>query len=306
MKGVDNNIYLKAGYISAETILGTYYQDFTPAITHIGNGIFSHFDENGIPFLGSKENPNYAPVLIIQYGIVCHDFILRGEDIDANKQRMNTCLTWLEQNKTSFHDSIVWRSKATKQQYDLPQGWISGMYQGQAISLYLRVHQLLGKEEYLETAKLIFNSFQYGYEEGGFKRIDENGYLWFEEYPTSIPSYVLNGFIYSIFGIYDFYRVTKDEKALALWNECLDTLKTNLHKYDVWYWSVYDQLKEQLVSYYYQKNVHVPLMHIMYQLTGDEVYNYYAMKWEKSLNNPIHRTITKIMYRIQPRLKKLK
>ena len=46
--------------------------------------------------------------------------------------------------------------------------------------------------------------------------------------------------------------------------------------------------REELVSYYYQKNVHTPLMEIMYQLTGKEVFQFYAQKWMKNLNNPFH------------------
>ncbi|HRO75147.1 MAG TPA: D-glucuronyl C5-epimerase family protein [Crocinitomicaceae bacterium] len=304
MKGVDNSLHLGVGHIAHNTNLGGYYQNITPAITHVLRGEFATLDENGIPYLGSKNAKHYSPVLIIQYGLMAHDLLKENKEKELNEQRFITCINWLEGNKHVFNDGIVWRSVSNKQ-YNLPDGWVSGMYQGQAISIYLRAYQHFQNESYLETAKLIFNSFKYDYSEGGFKRIDENGHLWFEEYPTNPPSFVLNGYIYSILGIYDFYRVTQDGKALDLWNECVTTLEKNLHKYDVWYWSVYDQSKKQLVSYYYQKNVHVPLMQIMYQLTEKDIFNKYAIKWEKSLNNSFHRFITQIMYRIQPRIKKL-
>lgn len=304
MKGIENEIYLGVGNVSNAPILGKYYQDISPAIVHINNGIFAQLDENGVPFL--KDNGrNYAPVLIIQYALMCYDLLLDGKDVYSNTDKLKTCLGWLDQNKEVWKDSVVWRSLENKQ-YGLNQGWISGMYQGQAISLYLRAYQLFNEEDYLHTAHLIFKSFQYDYEEGGFKRIDEHGCIWFEEYPSEKPSYVLNGYIYSILGIYDLYRVTKNEEVLNLWNNCLTTLKVNLHKYDVWYWSVYDQLKEELVSYYYQKNVHIPLMKIMYQITEDDIYKTYAIKWEKSLNNFFHGFFVKIMYRVKPRLKKMK
>jgi len=105
-------------------------------------------------------------------------------------------------------------------------------------------------------------------------------------------------------GLYDLYRVTGRQDVKADWDNCVHTLCVNLKKYDVWYWSVYDQLKVELVSYYYQKNVHTPLMEIMFGLTGKDLFNFYAKKWKRNLNNPIHRFITKIMYRIRPRIKK--
>lgn len=304
MKGIENQIYLGVGYVSDATILGKYYQDISPAIVHINKGVFAQLDEIGVPFL-EDNGRNYAPVLIIQYALMCHDLLLSGENIEANTNKIKICLNWLEQNKEVWEDSVVWRSIANKQ-YDLEEGWISGMYQGQAISLYLRAYQLFNEDAYLETAQLIYNSFKYDYKDGGFKRIDEHGCIWFEEYPSKKPSYVLNGYIYAILGIYDLYRVTKNEDVRILWNECLNTLKVNLHKYDVWYWSVYDQLKEELVSVYYQKNVHIPLMEIMYLITNEDFYRTYAVKWEKNLRSSFHSLVVKIMYRVKPRLKRIK
>ncbi|NLA25409.1 MAG: hypothetical protein GX879_10635 [Bacteroidales bacterium] len=305
MKGVDNSLNLGVGHISHDEFLGKYYQNISPAIVHVQRGIFAKFDENGIPHTYHSNRINYSPVLIIQYAIMCHDLYLNGKNTEENKANILNIMNWLDKNSEVFKDAIVWRSIANEQ-YNLPEGWVSGMYQGQALSLYLRAYQLFEDEKYLNTALKVFNSFKYDYSEGGFKRVDKHNCIWFEEYPTPEPSYVLNGFIYAIWGIYDLYRVTKSHEAKELWDSCVNTLEVNLHKYDAWYWSVYDQLKEQLVSYYYQKNVHIPIMQVMYELTEKEIFNKYAIKWEKNLNNSFHRFITQIMYRVKPRLKKLR
>jgi heparosan-N-sulfate-glucuronate 5-epimerase len=305
MAGVNNSLTLGVGNISNNEFLGKYYQNISPAIVHITDGIFANLDAEGIPYCINGKEKTYSIVAVIQYGLMCYDLFLQDIDVLKNRNSFQNCINWLEQNKNNFKDSVVWRSEA-RDYYNLPEGWISGMYQGQAISIYLRAYQLFGEASYLDTAEKIYNSFKYDYNEGGFKRIDNQGCIWFEEYPSSTPSYVLNGYIYAIFGIYDLYRVSKRDDVKELWESCVHTIEVNLPKYDVWYWSVYDQLKEQLVSFYYQKNVHIPLMKIMYLLTEKEIFNKYAIKWEHNLNNPIHRFITKIMYRIQPRIKKLK
>lgn len=300
---IDNSIKLGVGYISWDKDLGKYYQDFTPAINHIEKEEYSLFDEERVPYLKMRGLKIYSPIVIIQYGLMSFDLYCDKKE-EKDLIVLKRMLLWLEENKSTFKDSIVWRS-SSNQQYNLPDGWVSGMYQGQAISLYLRAYQLFNNITYLETAKKIYNSFKYDFNEGGFKRIDEFGCIWFEEYPTTKPSYVLNGFIYSMLGILDYHRVTGDESAKALWNSCVNTLKINLGKYDVWYWSVYDQLKEQLVSYYYQKNVHIPLMQIMFELTNEAIFDKYALKWDRNLKNPLHLLFVKLMYRVQPRLKKL-
>jgi len=305
MAGIVESLNLGVGNTSIERNLGAYYQDISPAIVHLTDGVFGDIDKEGIPYTIRGKAKNYTPIATIQYGLMLFDLISKNCDTENNKNKLLSCINWLDERQEIFKDSIVWGT-IKNVQYNLPEGWVSGMSQGQAISLYLRAYQLFEEEKYLETAKKIFNSFKYDYKDGGFKRIDNNGFIWFEEYPTSKPSYVLNGFIYSIWGILDLYRVTNKQDAKELWESCVGTLIANLHKYDIWYWSIYDQLKEQLVSYYYQKNVHIPIIKIMYELTGKEVFNKYAIKWEKNLNNPAHRIITKIMYRVQPRIKKFK
>ncbi len=306
MAGVDNDIVLGVGEIAFDNKLRGYYQDIAPSLVHIENGVFARLDENGIPFCVEGENKRYYYIVtIIQYAMICYEFIVKDIEVESYTQKFLRCINWLDNKKELFNDSYVFRSFRNNQ-YNLPDGWISGMYQGQAISLYLRAYLLTGDQKYFDTVGKIFNSFNIDYEEGGFKRIDKEGNIWFEEYPTEKPSYVLNGFIYSMFGLMDYYRISNRQDVKEVWDNCVKTLENNLQRYDVWYWSVYDQGKKQLVSYYYQKNVHIPLMQIMYRLTGKEIFNRYAIKWEKNLNNPFHRFLTKIMYRIQPRLVKIK
>ncbi len=300
---VNNSINLPKGNVSLDEFLGGYYQDFSQAICHTENGLFGEIDEKGIPFIYEGTKKNYSVVYIIQYCLIQYEFLLKDESNESIKDTILNCLNWLDDNAVISHGCKVWRSEKNTH-YNLEKGWISSMYQGQAISLYLRAFQLFNNAKYLDNAKQIYDFFEVDYKDGGVKRIDENGYLWFEEYPTDPPSYVLNGYIYTIFGILDYYRVTKDEHALITYNKCIDTLKANLHKYDVWYWSVYDQKKEELVSYYYQKNVHIPLMEIMYALTKDALFDKYGKKWKKNLDSRLCRFVVFFMYRIKPRLKK--
>lgn len=304
MRGIENSIVLGVGNISLEKQLGLYYQDTTPAVVHINKGIFAALDKDGIPFINHNNRSYYAPITVIQYAIMQYDFYTRGVNPDEAKKIFLNCVNWLENKSEPFKDTIIIRHEYYEQ-YDIAEGWVSGMVQGQLISVFLRAYQLEDKEKYLDISHKVFNSFYLEYEEGGFKRIDENGCLWFEEYPTATPSYVLNGFIYAMFGILDYYRVTGNIEAKNMWDSCVVTLERNLYKYDVWYWSMYDQLKKQLVSYYYQKNVHIPLMKIMHQLTGNDMFHRYAVKWQKNLDNNFHYFVTKVMYRVKPRIKKV-
>lgn len=61
--------------------------------------------------------------------------------------------------------------------------------------------------------------------------IDATGHLWFEEYPMEAPTKVLNGFIFTIFGIYDYYQVTHQTEAKDLLQGGLTTVKDYVAPY---------------------------------------------------------------------------
>jgi len=88
----------------------------------------------------------------------------------------------------------------------------------------------------MQLAEKVINSFNLEYTSGGVMHQDENGDYWYLEYPANPPAFVLNGFIFGLFGIYDYYRMTNSEKAYNYFKRGIKTLKNNLHKYDMGYW----------------------------------------------------------------------
>jgi hypothetical protein len=49
--------------------------------------------------------------------------------------------------------------------------------------------------------------------------------LWLEEYPSSRPSHVLNGFNFALFGLYDYERLARDPAAHQLLEGALSTMR---------------------------------------------------------------------------------
>lgn len=306
MKKPSHNINLPVGNVSLDRNLGKYYQDFSQAMAHFDENYFGQFDTEGLPMVGFGTDAIYNQIYIIQFGLIAHDLVLSGVDIDKNTDRLKKAVQWLEENEENIGKTIVWRNHFDNPRYGLQSGWISGMYQGQAMSLYLRYGQFVGKEDrYVVKAKKIYDFFDISFENGGVKRFDEKGLLWFEEYPSKDPSFVMNGFVYTLLGLYDLWRITKDVDLKLTIDSCVKTLKESVHLYDSGYWSIYDQLKKELATRYYHKNIHIPLMEILHELTREEIFNSYKNKWGKQLNSKFSNVWVKIMYRVQPRLKKI-
>lgn len=307
MNKPNHGLTLRVGYVADSQYLGKFYQDFSEALHHFDENYFGDKDEKGLPMFGFGDDAVYNQIYIIQYGLISHDLILEGTDISKNRERLEKCITWLEDNEEWLNDSLIWRNHFPNVRYGLASGWMSGMYQGQAISLLLRYGQLVNQEaKYIKKSLDAFKFFSIAYEDGGVKRIDSDGNFWLEEYPGPEPSFVLNGFVYAFFGIYDLWRVSKTEEVEKMMDDCIETLIKSLHKYDSGFWSVYDQQKKELATKYYHKNIHIPLMEIMFTITKNPIFEHYKKRWTRQLNSKISNIFVRVMYRVQPRLKRFR
>jgi len=211
----------------------------------------------------------------------------------------------LEALKSVEGDAAVWWHHHYEPKYGLEPPWASAMAQGECISLYLRVHQATGDRTLLDAAVAAHRFLAVDVADGGVRRLDAEGNVWLEEYPSREPSLVLNGFVYALFGLYDLFRVTRDPAVEADVEACLRTLRANLHRFDAGYWSLYDVQRAELVRWYYQKNVHVPQMAVLHRLTGESVFDEYRRRWEAQLT-PLNFLFVRLMYRVRPRWARLR
>ncbi len=122
--------------------------------------------------------------------------------------------------------------------------WISGMTQSLGVSVFLRAYQLTGEQDYLTRATNAFKWLREPVSSGGVA-IRTNEGTWYEEYPNAnVPSHVLNGHIWALFGIWDYFRATRDPDAARMFMEGISILKSEINRYDVGHWVVYDQLNQ--------------------------------------------------------------
>jgi heparosan-N-sulfate-glucuronate 5-epimerase len=128
---------------------------------------------------------------------------------------------------------------------DLPRGWYSAMSQGHAISLLARAfYHSGGNRKYLKAAVNALKPFKVASAQGGVLTKFMGLLPWYEEYPTTPPSFVLNGFIYSLLGLYDLHQVAPKAKggreAGLLFDQGMESLKKMLTMFDTGSGSVYD------------------------------------------------------------------
>jgi hypothetical protein len=117
--------------------------------------------------------------------------------------------------------------------------WLSGMAQGHCVSLLIRAHREAPSSDLADAARLGLRPFSQPTASGGVEaRLDGGPFP--EEYPTNPSSFVLNGAIYALWGLYDVWRGLDDAEAAKGFEEMLDTLVRNIDRWDLGYWSRYD------------------------------------------------------------------
>ena len=122
-----------------------------------------------------------------------------------------------------------------------PPGWRSAMASGQAISLLCRIFAHTKQSVYLNAAKRALKLFEIPVEENGIVSKFMDKYKIYEEYPTRPSLHVLNGFIFSLIGLYDLSRTDKTaRRSKELFNEGIRTLIAILPLYDNGFGTFYD------------------------------------------------------------------
>jgi heparosan-N-sulfate-glucuronate 5-epimerase len=285
--------------------LGEYYMLFSQKADYAGA-----YDSSGIPLLDyhGQIGPQYNPIAIAQYGLGNYNLWRRTAD-PARRQKFFLTADWLCSHlESNPHGLSVWNHHFDWEYRDtLKAPWYSALAQGQGISVLVRAHLVRADEEtrahkesgaqrYLDAAQRALASFHTPVAEGGVAftdyRSNARGDLWFEEYIVSPPTHILNGFIWASWGVYDYFLATKDAAAQDLFSRAVQTLLHNLDRYDLGFWSLYEQSGTRLpmVASRFYHQLHIVQLRAMHRLTGEQTFAAVADRWERYTRSRANRT----------------
>ncbi|KAE9418949.1 hypothetical protein Angca_008118, partial [Angiostrongylus cantonensis] len=214
---------------------------------------------------------------------------------NAHRKFFLTAADWLcsNQNKEGGWAVPVERAIADRR-LTLNAGWHSAMAQGHALSLLTRAYAATRNVTYLTVATEALKLFEKDAVIGGVRSMLFD-HVWFEEYPTTPGSFVLNGFMYSLIGLYDFKSVQLStevpaevhrglERASLLFTNGMESLRALIPLYDTGSGSLYDlrhvglHTAPNLARWDYHA-VHVYLLKWLVQISGDKILNDTANRW---------------------------
>lgn len=279
-----------------EKRLGPYYMDFSSKLQYKGPR-----DQQGIPLLNYYGNIGiqYNTCAIAQYGLGMHTQLLRSPLQEYAKTLYNIS-EWLVNNQ---EDSGAWHYKFDWNNIKSP--WISGLAQGQAVSLLLRSYDYFKEDKFLDSANKGLMLMLSPENDGGCLSETEFG-KWIEEHPNCAEGkQILNGFIWSLWSVLDYYLITKDQKYYDLFLEFFDTVVKCIHVYDIGFWTIYQKASNgkipMVCSTYYQK-LHNLQLDITLSMVYDENLAIYRNRWESYLKNSWYRMLSqsiKIYYKLR-------
>lgn len=120
---------------------------------------------------------------------------------------------------------------------------------------------------------------------------DDRGHVWIEEYLVDPPSHILNGFIWGLWGVYDYAKWTGHTIATNLWKGCLRTLEARLGDFDTGWWSLYESPwgATRMLASRFCRALHITQLRILHRLSGIDAFAARADIFEGQLRNRHYR-----------------
>ena len=228
---------------------------------------------------------------VIQWGLGCWEHYLAGEGeawLAAARGAADALVA--EQEREGPRAGGWVHLRAFRHTYALRPPWLSSMAQGEGASLLVRMYAETGQERYAEAARRALLPLAVDSADGGVRALLQ-GRPFPEEYPTSPPSFVLNGAMFAMWGLHDVGVGLGDGDALSNFQASVDMLASNIHRWDLGYWSQYDLFKHPLanISSSFYHDLHINQLRVMHQLAPRPALAAMADRWDADTRSAANR-----------------
>lgn len=267
-------------------ILGRYPLDFKQRITE---GHYPHFDEKGIPmWYDEKGGFSYHYTTMFSYALGQSDmFLITGDSKYLNV--LKNVADYIRDTVIDLSGRAILRETSKDGSHS---GNLSAMTHGEAISVLCRTSLYTNSTNYEETALKLLGPFERKIEDDGIiGEISSLNSNWYEEYVTPPLNHVLNGMIYSLWGLRDLYLLSDNKTAKERFYTGIEYVERALPLFDSGYWSYYwipESGKNYTASMMYH-NLHICQLIALYEQTGKDEFNNYANKFLRYAKSPSSR-----------------
>jgi hypothetical protein len=246
------------------------------------------FDKSNIPivdygYVGKVYvGPERNPVTIAHQVFNDYSTYKKNQtDLEAKQSVINNA-NWLVDNVAHASNYSIYEYRFPWPPYCLQPPWHSAMAQSQAIQALIKAKEITQNQKYVDSARMLLKSFFVEVKDGGVTYKTPNDGWWYEEYASSNggkESRVLNGMIFALLGIYEYYNYTHDDDAKYLFDKGVVALKKQLPSYNYRDGYTYYDILGNVSPPLYHKAV-VDSLTPLYKITKDPIFKVYLHKWE--------------------------
>ncbi|MGH2912675.1 MAG: D-glucuronyl C5-epimerase family protein [Solirubrobacteraceae bacterium] len=173
--------------------------------------------------------------------------------------------------------------------------WTSGLSQGTALQALSRAYSRTHEAEFLDAAKEALGIFKTHPSTG--VRVTTPVGAHYLEYTYAPSERILNGFVQSLVGLYEYAKLTGDPLGQQLFEAGDAEARVEVPHYDTGAWSLYDQSSESNLNYHEllaeflehlceRTSKGEPLTPTAGQIAGDEIYCTTAKRFREDEKTP--------------------
>jgi len=235
-------------------------------------------DEKGIALHVRNGDTTYHPVVLAQYMLrYTNSYYLtqNQEYLDLADKYLNKLLedAYYDTDSAPFFPYTFDFELHGDYSQVMKAPWFSAMAQGQALSAIVDMYEFTQDEKYRLIADNVYRSFKIRTVESKYwvAVADNKEHLWLEEYPMNSFNYTLNGAIFAIYGIYDYYRINQTDSVKNFLQASITAIHDNILEFrNPGSYSKYC-IKHAVPSKEYHK-IHIAQLQQLYKMTNDEYF----------------------------------
>jgi len=201
-------------------------------------------DRDHVTFRGSKlifeyyvgQGLQLQPLVNFKQANLMHGACVKDSELACDRAGLKELLSELIATSTSRGGFETW-----EYYFEFGGGrppWISGMAQATAIQAFARASELLDDRGYLEQARAAFGAFRKP-PPVGVRTTGPFGGVHYLQYSFAPRLYIINAFLQSLIGLYDYAEITGDRAARTLFRAGEAEAREELPANDVGDWSTY-------------------------------------------------------------------
>lgn len=292
-------------YLTAGIEFAPYLQQYSAEGDFLNYGLLLRyeadptirFDSAGMPMIAYDGVYHYNPVTLAEFALTLHGRYLHGTGTLNAFLNAADFLISREGPDGAFRFPFAYTYYLAG---TLQPGWVSALAQGLALSVFARAYSLTGDATYAEAGRAALNFLLIPTEDAGVRHTLHDvapglsEFAWFQEYPTDPPYYTLNGFMYTLLGLYDWSVVDASDaqgsgELAGEWSECgLASLVYILPYYDVGGFSAYDLghivagVRPNLQADYHA--IHIYLLYALQSIAPNLGIQEYLQRWSADVS----------------------